>query len=99
MQVQSILDVLQIPPRDLADAAKSVPQRALVDGERLRGVVIVRAAIQIVGGRRDQIGVHLAVVAQQRTQTLHHEVVEEQLSIPVDRGVSGDLRFGVLIAV
>lgn len=23
----------------------------------------------------------------------------EQLSIPVDRGVSGDLRFGVLIAV
>ncbi|WP_182871641.1 hypothetical protein [Mycobacteroides abscessus] len=25
--------------------------------------------------------------------------VTEQLSIPVDRGVSGDLRFGVLIAV
>ena len=25
--------------------------------------------------------------------------VREQLSIPVDRGVSGDLRFGVLIAV
>ncbi len=24
---------------------------------------------------------------------------DEQLSIPVDRGVSGDLRFGVLIAV
>ena len=28
----------------------------------------------------------------------HVETVE-QLSIPVDRGVSGDLRFGVLIAV
>ena len=27
------------------------------------------------------------------------ELAVEQLSIPVDRGVSGDLRFGVLIAV
>nr|WP_082763689.1 MscL family protein [Mycolicibacterium mucogenicum] len=28
-----------------------------------------------------------------------HLLGDEQLSIPVDRGVSGDLRFGVLIAV
>ncbi|MFL0243441.1 hypothetical protein [Mycobacterium sp. SMC-17] len=30
---------------------------------------------------------------------LAHGIRFEQLSIPVDRGVSGDLRFGVLIAV
>ena len=33
-----------------------------------------------------------------RSQYLYG-VCHEQLSIPVDRGVSGDLRFGVLIAV
>src|ERR1700756_3112334 len=75
MQVQPILDVLQITPRDIANAAKPVAQSTSVDGERIRRTVGVPAAIQILGERRDQIGVLLAVVTQQRTQPFHHEVV------------------------
>jgi len=63
MQVQSILDVLQVTPRDVANAAKPIAQGASVDGERLRRIVVIPAAIQIMGERRDQIGVLVAVVA------------------------------------
>src|SRR6476659_5591492 len=75
MQVQSVIYVLQITPRDLANAAKPIAQGASVESERLRRSVVVPAAIQIMGERRDQIGVLLAVIAQQRTQPFHHEVV------------------------
>src|ERR1700741_2234726 len=75
MQVQSVIYVLQVTPRDVANAAKPIAQGASVDSERLGRSVVVPAAIQIMGERRDQIGVLLAVVAQQRTQPLHHEVL------------------------
>src|ERR1700755_2766129 len=75
MQVQPILDVLQVTPRDVSNAAEPIAQRTSVNSERLRRPVVVPAAIQILSERHDQIGVLLAVVTQQRTQPFHHEVV------------------------
>ena len=75
MQVQSVLDVLQVPPRDVANTTKPIAQSASVDTERLGCSIVIPAAIQIMGERCDQIGVLLAVVAQQRTQPFRDEVV------------------------
>src|SRR5690349_13924898 len=92
MQVQSILDVLQVTPRDVANAAKPIAQSAPVDTERLRRVVVVTAAIQIMSESRDQIGVLRPVIAQQRTQPLQHEVVNLwPIASPIKNAVQAEV--------
>ncbi len=58
------------------------------------GLLISQVASK-VGVSRQTLHARLARYEAQGLDGL----ADEQLSIPVDRGVSGDLRFGVLIAV